>query len=291
MHTLLGSIQTQTRRPDRIIVIDGSDTPIDFVLKEFPELSMEYQAVRPPSLPKQRNVGIGLLGDEDSWVGFLDDDLVLEKNALEELEKFVIRESLNSEKELVGAGLAINNEGLIKFNWWRSFLLLDKFPGGVFTRSGCPAAIRSVHHDIDLEWLYGGATFWRSKIYREFKFDEWFNGTGYYEDVDFSYRVSRKYRLALSSKSRCYHYHHPVRKERLFALGVWQVTGWWYFVSKTKAFASPFVMWSILGLAANNLGLGLISPSNGRLRRGLGNLKGLWLILSGKALMNQKFSK
>lgn len=291
MRSLLGSIIVQTRSPDRMIVIDGSDEPIEYVLKEFPALAIEYRQVRPPSLPKQRNVGISMLGEEDSWVGFLDDDLVLEKNALEELEKFVVRESGKTEKELVGAGLAINNEGLMKFNWWRNFLLLDKFPGGVFTLSGCPAAIRSVHHDLDVEWLYGGATFWRSKVYREFKFDEWFDGTGYYEDVDFSYRVSRNYRLALSPKSRCFHYHHPVRKERLFALGVWQVTGWWYFVSKAKAFSSPYVIWSILGLAANNVGLGLLKPQNGRLRRGLGNLKGLWLIFTGKALLSQKFSK
>lgn len=291
MRNLLTSIVQQTRRPDRMIVIDGSDNPIEHVLKEFPSLSIEYRAVRPPSLPKQRNVGIDILGNEDSWVGFLDDDLVLLENTLEELEKFVDRESQKPGKELVGAGLAMNNEGQMGFNWWRSFLLLDKWPGGVFTPSGCPAAIRSGHEDMDLEWLYGGATFWKSKVYREFKFDEWFDGTGYYEDVDFSYRVSRKYRLAFSSKSRCFHYHHPVRTEKLFPLGVWQITGWWYFVSKTKSFSSACVLWSMLGLAANNLGMGLVRPAGNRWRRGLGNLKGIWLIFTGRALQNQRFSK
>lgn len=291
MQTLLDSIVKQTSLPKRVIVIDGSDNSIRSLLDNYPSLHIEYRAVRPPSLPKQRNVGISMLGNEVSWVGFLDDDLVLEETAIEELAKFVDREEAKPGKELVGAGLAINNEGLISFNWWRKFLLLDKFPGGVFTRSGCPAAIRPVKHDLDVEWLYGGATFWKSTIYQEFKFDEWFDGTGYYEDVDFSFRVSRKYRLALSPKSRCFHYHHPVRKEKLFLLGIWQITGWWYFASKAKHFSSLFVLWGMLGVTINNLAVGLFRPSGHRWRRGFGNLKGMWLILTGKALNRRTFSK
>ena len=100
MRTLLGSIVSQTRAPDRMIVIDGSDDPIQYVLGEFPTLKIEYRAVRPPSLPKQRNVGIGMLGANETWVGFLDDDLVLESDALAELEKFLERETAKPGKQL-----------------------------------------------------------------------------------------------------------------------------------------------------------------------------------------------
>lgn len=232
-----------------------------------------------------------MLGSEPTWVGFLDDDLVLVEDAFEEFEKFLKRENNNGARPLGGVGLTINNEGLMTFSRWRNFLLLDKFPGGVFTQSGCPAAIRSFSPDMELEWLYGGATFWHSDVLKEFAYDEWFEGTGYYEDIDFSYRVASKFRLALNSKSRCFHYHHPVRKEKLVSLGVWQMTGWWYFVRKVKSFPTPYVLWSMLGLALNNLGMGLLRPQSGRLRRGLGNLKGLFLILSGQALQSRKFSK
>jgi GT2 family glycosyltransferase len=67
------------------------------------------------------------------------------------------------------------------------------------------------------------------EMFKEFSFDEWFSGVGYLEDVDFSYRVSRKYPLMLAASARCFHYHHPVRKERMFHLGAWHLVAWWYF--------------------------------------------------------------
>lgn len=291
LHTLLSSVACQGRSADRIIVIDGSDTPVRHVLDGFPQLPLEYQAQRPPSLPKQRNVGIGMLGTDPSWVGFLDDDLVLVEDAFAEFEHFVAKQTSVAGKPLGGVGLTINNEGLMAFSRWRNFMLLDKAPGGVFTRSGCPAAIRSFAPDMDLEWLYGGATFWHTDVLRDFAYDEWFEGTGYYEDIDFSFRAATRYRLALNTRSRCFHYHHPVRQERLVALGTWQLAGWWYFVRKVGAFPLPYVFWSMLGLTLNNLGMGLLRPANGRLRRGWGNLKGLGLILTGRALQSRKFSK
>jgi glycosyltransferase involved in cell wall biosynthesis len=289
--TLLNSVKNQTRLPNRVLIIDGSDDPIKHVLENFKDLPLEYSAVRPPSLPKQRNVGIGLAGDTGAWLGFLDDDLVLVDNALEKLEHFVDTNLESKESMLGGVGLVINNEGLMKYSRWREFCLLDKLPGGIFTSSGCPAAIRPVNKDQDVEWLYGGATFWKSDIFKEFSYDEWFSGTGYYEDIDFSYRVGQKYRLALSAESRCFHYSHPVRKERLIALGTWQLTGWWYFISKVKTFKKRYVFWSMFGLTLNNLGVGLISFNTGRIRKAIGNIKGWFLILSGKALLKKGFSK
>lgn len=286
MKTLLSSISIQTRLPDRIIVADGSDHPIKDVVDEFPNLPIEYFTVRPPSLPKQRNVCISKLTSNDDWIGFLDDDLVLEDKCLENLEKFIIKES-----NLSGVGITINNQVDLKRSLIREFLLLDKLPGGLFTKSGCPSAIRPSKVDLELEWIYGGATFWKREILESYKYDEWFDGTGYYEDVDFSFRVSRENRIALCSSSRCFHYHHPVRKERLIALGEWQITGWWYFISKSRNFNRLFVLWSMIGVSLINLAIGLSRPKSNRLRSFLGNIKGLFRILTGTALTKTGFSK
>ena len=286
MESLLTSIQSQTRKPDRIIVADGSDNPIKHVVDKFSELPIEYYPVRPPSLPKQRNVCISHLTENDEWVGFLDDDLVLEDNALEGLESFAKENS-----SYVGIGLTINNQADLKRSFLREFFMLDKLPGGVFTKSGCPSAIRPSKVDLELEWVYGGATFWKREILQTYKYDEWFDGTGYYEDVDFSYRVSRDHKIALCSSARCFHYHHPVRKEKMVALGEWQLTGWWYFISKASNFNKFFVLWSMVGVAFNNFMMGLLKPGNNRLRSFLGNLKGLIRIFSGNALVKKGFSK
>lgn len=288
MTSLLTSIREQTKLPKRIIIADGSDSPIEDVVRGFDDLPIEYFTVRPPSLPKQRNACIAKLTEKDQWIGFLDDDLVLEKDAFENLEKFI---ETHKQNDLGGIGITINNQVDLKKSFIREFFLLDKLPGGVFTAAGCPAAIRPSKVDLDLEWVYGGATFWNYKILKSYKYDEWFEGTGYYEDVDFSFRVSRDHPIKLCSSARCFHYHHPVRKEKMQPLGEWQITGWWYFVTKAGAFNRLLTLWSMLGVTINNFFIGLLRPNSNRLRSFVGNLKGIFRILTGSALVKKGFSK
>ena len=49
---LLSSISIQSHQPSLIIIVDGSDTPVEYVLNNFPQLKFDYIAVRPPSLLK-----------------------------------------------------------------------------------------------------------------------------------------------------------------------------------------------------------------------------------------------
>lgn len=287
LFTLLSSLVSQTRKPDLVIIVDGSDNPISDVVEQFKtSLKLDYVQVRPPGLTKQRNVGISRLPPEAEWVGFLDDDLVLENEAIQGIEDMT-----RSDPEAKGIGLVINNQADIKFSFYRSLFLMDKEPGGVFTPSGINAAIRPVKRDLRVEWIYGGATFWHSEILRNFKFDEWFSGVGYFEDVDFSYRVSRIHKITLSAKARCWHYHHAVRKEKMFSLGQWQIVAWWYFISKYQGFNKLIVLWSMGGVALSNLINGLLKPSSNRLRSAWGNVNGLLVILKGKVHQFQGFQK
>ena len=52
---LLNSLQKQVKKPDCVLIVDGSDSPIEYLLKDFPELNFKYLSVRPPGLTKQRN--------------------------------------------------------------------------------------------------------------------------------------------------------------------------------------------------------------------------------------------
>lgn len=52
-----------------------------------------------------------------------------------------------------------------------------------------------VDDDIFAEWVFGGATCWSKNVLNEFKFDEWFSGYGFGEDLDFSYRVGKNINL------------------------------------------------------------------------------------------------
>lgn len=285
---LLDSLKKQTCDLDDIIIVDGSDSPgpVKEVVDKYTDLPIRYSTLRPPGLTRQRNFGISKVREESNWIGFLDDDLVLEPDAVKNLKDF-----LSKNTDVKGAGLVINNQEDKAPNLLRKILLTDKAPGGVFTLSGVAASIRPVQEDLEVDWLYGGATFWNKSVLNEFKYDEWFSGVGYSEDVDFSYRVGQKYKLMLHSKARCWHYHHPTRRERLKDLGTWQIVSWWYFISKHNAFNKLLVFYSMLGVTVTNFLIGLVKPSSNRVLNALGNLRGLRIVLFGDVKTHKGFQK
>jgi glycosyltransferase involved in cell wall biosynthesis len=289
MKSLFDSIRIQDRMPDEVIVVDGSDEPIEQVLKEFTDINYKYITVRPPSLPKQRNAGIKSLSQEAQWVGFLDDDIVLEKDCLIKLESFIETQEKNN---TIGIGLSILNQPETKTHLYNSFFLMGKeSKGGEVTLSGYPSAIPIPKNNMKVDWLYGGATFWRKDVFENFLYDEWFQGTGYMEDVDFSYSVSKKYDLMVCESSRCYHYHHGISKQKEVGIGEWQLTSWWYFIRKYRDFSIALVLWSMVGLSIKNLLLATITFSSNRALRFIGNIRGLFTILTGRALNKKGFSK
>ncbi|MDH4467880.1 MAG: glycosyltransferase [Bacteriovoracaceae bacterium] len=286
---LLKSISIQKQKPDQVIIVDGSDRPVDDIaLKYSSHFSIDYVACRPPSLPKQRNVGISRIQTDADWVGFLDDDLVLEEDCLANLAEFI--KNQNSPK-LKGVALNILNQPIPKTPTYNKFFLMDSTTPGKITPSGYPAVIPCTQTDLKTDWLYGGATFWASHIFKDYLFDEWFFGTGYMEDIDFSYRVSRKYELMVSSQSKCYHYHHGISIGKEVSIGEWQLTSWWYFVNKYNDFNRPAVLWSMLGLIMKNLVRVLYFRSKSHALRSKGHIMGIYKILLGKANDIKGFQK
>lgn len=287
MRKLLTSISKQTRLPDEIIVVDGSKPTIDDVIVDFPDLKIKHVPVYPPSLPKQRNAGIAASKNKSGWLGFLDDDVVLEKTALEEIEKCIHSNGSN----LKGIGLSILNQPVSQVNWYNSLFLIGDSSGGKVTKAGFPSAIPPATNDMSVEWLYGGATFWNVSVFENFSYDEWFQGTGYMEDVDFSYAVSKKHELKVCSKAQCYHNSHPIRRSRQLGMGEWQLTSWWYFVKKYKHFSYPLVFWGMTGVFLKNALSVLIKRSPDAALRCLGNLRASLKIVNGSALRHKGFSK
>lgn len=286
---LFESIKKQIRMPDLVIVVDGSDNPIETIINKFKDfVNVEYYTCRPPSLPKQRNLGISKLPSDTDWLGFLDDDLVLEPDAIQNLEKFIIEQGT---KNLKGVGLSIINQPSPKESFFsKIFLMSSKFPGKM-TMAGYPTAIPFAKNNLKTEWLYGGATFWSADIYEKYKYDEWFAGTGYLEDVDFSYQISREYELVILSSAKCYHYDHGVTLAKENKRAEWQVIAWWYFVKKYKDFNLILVSWAIFGLVLKNLILILITRQNKYVQRIKGNFLAIKKIFQGTALEYNGFSK
>ncbi len=288
LRTLFESIEKQTRKPDLVIVVDGSGESIKPVVDSFPQIKTHHMRVLPPSLPKQRNAGIQALPPDADWVGFLDDDLVLEPGALESIEKYIADNKADNVK---GVGLTILNQPVTKTVIFNAIFLIGNPVGGQVTKSGYASGIPPVTQDIHVDWLYGGATFWDRSVFNEFAYDEWFHGTGYMEDVDFSYGVSRKYQLRVCSSAGCYHYHHPIKRMKQTSIGEWQITSWWYFVRKYKDFPLHLVAWSMMGVFFKNILSGIIRKSPDAILRSIGKIRGFYRVLTGRALQHKGFSK
>lgn len=277
---MLASVSAQTRRPDQIVVVDGSKPDIRAVVEAFPELRIDYVQVYPPSLSQQRNAGMREVRSEMTLAGYLDDDLVLEPDAVENMLHFWE----HAPPQFGGAAFAITNAPRPSWLAAKHLFGIDGPVPGRMLRSGFPATIVCAGHDIETDWLYGGATIWRREVIDRFPYDEWFLGTGFMEDVDFSYSVRASYRLAVVARARVAHYSAPTRSDRERLLGTWQVVNRMYFVRKHahRGLSLPSAWLANVGLALLNTASALARFNRAYWRRAQGNLAGIASELRGK---------
>ena len=272
LRKLLDSLWKQTSQASQIVIVDGSDTPIEPLLTEYPGLPLTYVRVYPPSLARQRNAGMAALAPDITVAGYLDDDLELDPNATERMYAFWSK----AEKATGGAAFTIVNQpsrsrlgGFIS-----SLFLLNGSSQGKVLCSGFATSILPRKTTEETDWLYGGATLWRREVIEAFQYDEWYIGHGYLEDLDYSHRVAQSHHLYVVADARCWHWPKPVRIEQNFTLGRQQILNRIYFVRKFEHFSQVGFVWAMLGQSIRNL----IEPLQTRDRAGWlrfrGNLKG-----------------
>lgn len=248
---LLISLQNQTVQPHQIIVVDGSDESIELNIRELFSPAVEYVRVFPPGLTKQRNVGIQALGADITLAGFLDDDMVLEEDAVEAMLRFWE----GCPDDVGGTSLNITNNPVPSSapfgKLFRRLFCLGAGRQGVILRSGICTAVSPVLKNTYTEWLSGGATVWRRHILDEFKYDEWFKGGAYVEDVDFSFTVARNYnyKLVVLRDSKAQHYPPPFNRNKCHSLGRMVTQQRYHFARKHPQFSIRRFYWATFGVA------------------------------------------
>jgi glycosyltransferase involved in cell wall biosynthesis len=221
----------QTRKPDQLVIVDGSDPVIKDVVDEFAALPITYVRVFPPSLAEQRNAGMEKMSGDITLAGYLDDDIVLEDDAIERMMSFWE----NADASIGGVAFNITNFpypqhiGLKRLFWIDSDRPAQVLPSGFVSSSGFQ------DKDIEADWLCGGATVWRRDVVENYRYDDWYQGMGFMEDVDYSFAVREKYRLVLLASARLAHYSRPIRPDRQFLMGKWQIVNRMRFVRKFRS--------------------------------------------------------
>jgi len=292
LSNLLRSIKEQTIQPHQVIIVDGSDQPVEAEIQQFLSHNVSYLRVFPPSLTRQRNEGIKAVNDGITLIGYLDDDTVLERDAIEAMLYFW----KHSPDDVGGSSFNITNSPIRKATLftrlYEKLFCLNDGRQGVVLRSGAHPIISPVLKDTYTQWLSGGVTVWRRQVLEEFKYDEWFSGGAYAEDIDFSYTASRKYRLVVLRDARLQHLPPPRVTGKCYSLGKTLVKQRYYLAKKHPELSVLLLCWSTVGRSGSLIMGGILGRNPGNILTAFGQITGLFEILTGNLVQsNEEFRK
>jgi len=277
----LNALAAQTVNCGKVIVAASGSDISEVVLSFEGQLDVEYLHCEKPGQIVQQNRGLALLDSKVRLVGFLDDDILLEPDAL----RHII--DLWNHVEPNTGGISFNivrKEGAPEPHWRR---ILEKIvpPGRVF-KSGFSAPIGVLETSISASRLRGGATVWRKAILDEFKRNDISASFAATEDLMFSYPISKKYPLYYCAEARVLHDHEIISPGRGETWALWHL----YFVTQNQDLSVVAYACTVTGISVLGMILGLILPSRrfyltfylGVFR---GAVRGLTLVLRKQDLM------
>lgn len=255
------SLRLQTRPPEELVIVDQStDGATRELVRRYESEGAPFKIVylyqEEKSLVKARNRG--LAAASGNLISYLDDDVVLFEDYFQKLLPYF-------EKDLRLGGISGNvviRQPLKGLKWAARKLLMRIFLinsfDGKMTPSGFgyPIYERDILKAQPVEMLPGCDMTFRKKAVGEERFDEWFSGYGYREDVDFSYRVSLRAPMLIVPDARLYHNHSPGNRLDLETLKRMQMRNYYYVFKKYKGqnwMSHLLFLYSLVGLVAIDL--------------------------------------
>lgn len=283
---VLESIAKQAVRCGRIIIIDGGRSVKERVMAFSGILPVEYYECSPPGQLRQKKMGISLLDERTPLVGFLDDDIVLEPQALESMIRFW------NECKPETAGVSFN---IINAPSQRSSFLGNLFglstPGpGRVLRSGMTTSNCHVSHNVRTQWLCGGATVWRQQTLKEFPYQGISSRWAIAEDVVYSYPIGKKFPLYVCANAKVRHEHEMdyVSKMQHRFHGRTQTLWMFYFVESNKDLSRIFFLWTLLARIIAKCTIGIFTLQFKHFEFALGQIeggiKGLSVLFRGESI-------
>ena len=200
LYNLLNSISQSSVLPSRIIIVYAGQ-PLENILINFnSKMKIDLFFSEISSQTYQKKLGVSKLLQSEKWVLFLDDDVLLEKNTIKNLlDKYIGADNMSS---YVGFGLAIKNQEIQKYKpMTRSLLKFAKlysYTPGIILSSGHAQTYLNETKGCEVVWL-NGISAWRSDVLSNYGVHDLKTNYSAYEDIIFSYSVSRAYRLFFSA--------------------------------------------------------------------------------------------
>ena len=278
LRRMLRSLDAQSHLPDQVIIIDESEEGRD-VAEGLPRLNIQFHALKRGSTSAKRNLGARFAAPDMTLISFLDDDIVLEPDAMEAMLRFWETAS----PEVGAASFNLANRTPLTARWLKSrriarWLGLSSPQPGAVLRSGIQTRIDPLQDTAYVEWLATTAVVFRRDVLRGFAFDDFFEGYGYLEDLEFTYRVAKKYKLAVVANARVWNYPSPVGRDRPYFFGKKEVINRLYFVCKNKELSVVLCLLALFVRMLMSLSLGIWGREFGLIRRAGGNCTGMFSV-------------
>jgi len=282
----VNSLLGQTYPINELIIVDGSDDDrtehyVRSCLKDRATFNCVYVRQKAGGMAHARN--IGLENANNAIISFLDDDVILDKNYLNEIVSIFIEDE---EGKIGGVGGKAVERGESRLSNIFYFVfglvfLRDSFNKGSVTIAGHHAALPDKPSFV--KWLDGKSMAYRKSVLSEFRDDEQLERLGayaFYEDLDLSYSVSKKYLLFINTNARLIHNHSPSRPDP-FKINNIKIQNHYYLIKKHQFNRIAF-WWSTIGLVLAYLFYCIVRPSRSNYLAAHGLFNGILEIINGR---------
>ncbi|MEE8057927.1 MAG: glycosyltransferase family 2 protein [Pseudomonadales bacterium] len=270
---LLDSLAIQTVNFSRLIIVDGGESIRNVVMAYADRLPVEYFQCLPPGQIRQRNMALSKLDNRTNLVGYLDDDLVLEPQALEEM----LNCWNNHEENTAGISFNITNAPPFKHSSLRSLMKMSSPVQGRILKSGYNVPISPTDKDIRSQWLCGGATVWRQDLLLENAYKEVKSSWAICEDIMFSYPIGKHYPMYVAAKSGVRHEHVYDHKSKMKHKYYGRTATLWrlFFVESHAELSRVSFCWMISCQIVAHVCMGLVKLKQEEIQYALGQIEGL----------------
>lgn len=209
----LGSLLKQRRMPTRVLIVDSSDGSETFDISENYRNErgltfLEYTHTS-AGLTLQRNVALRMLSGNFDVVHFIDDDVELEPEYIEELMA-----AFEKDQSLVGAGGLILGGNRKRARLFARIGGRDSLTPGTVLSTGFNIGAHETPFDVDVDWLPGCSMSFRLTMIDGLTFDERRVGYAIGEDADFGLRAKARGRLRHVHLARLHHHQSPVNRHK-----------------------------------------------------------------------------
>jgi GT2 family glycosyltransferase len=199
----LTSLASQARLPDRVVVIDASESSPRPLTPSG--LTLEVVSSH-PGLPRQRNVALERVTAD--LVAFVDDDVELAPGYLQAVIEF-----FEAHQACVGVSGNITNAAArpLASRLFRAVFSLANDDGRL-RPSGDAAYLRHPKRPTQVDVVSGSNMVFRRSRIAGLSFDERLEGYAYMEDVDFSLRAASRGELWTIPSARLVHHFSPTAR-------------------------------------------------------------------------------